>query len=718
MVTENRKRSVRMICTVGTSLLGNLDVCPSPALNINSAADAILNFIKTNAKKGREKSLNQDDLSCFIARNPDYDKITFPSAEIQTLMRWLRDNMNNLEKLRIILLPSEKEDSIITAFAACAYINKFKNLFKDIDITCEKQDIIPKSIVVDDRGKFLTSVKNLFDAFDAQKDLAAPGEETVICASGGYKAITAFSVMYAQINNIPCLYTFEGSPNAFELMNIPIGFALSALDEEINMLKAIESGAIHGDVFKSLPQWVQDTSELAPMLIKGYEKGRRHLGGTGAALFGRLGECGERGAELKTYLEGLLSDEWAELWLGDQIPETVEHSRRHSKRLMEFTANLFRCAPTQMGQILPSDKPELLALFIAGIYLHDIGHTALSYPVNPNLGRTPFPLGLFPSSVREIHHLLTGDLLKTWPDRFFGKKHDSANYKFLKAFVPLLAAHHRGYTSLKGNKGNPSDLINSVGLLIYGNEAFEETLRPLEERFKDLEREFGDKLPFDAEDFLRVTALLRIIDGSDVQSDRIVSDEYLKARLIRTKDEANFLSSQFNAYKSDQLSEYNELIDKLKDFASSIDVDAVCGGNFADEGGQIENKCKEIYRKVFADLKKIKDKYGECDVWGEVQTKEPSLFIGLSLANRIAFKWEQFLHFYKHQSVSFVLPSKSDDAKFNVDIKIFPSDLPNSIDKIESDILGEIKREYDKVAHVLENSISFTATKAKNDKTS
>ena len=453
------KKHVRMICTVGASLnysyKGKDDKVDKKLLQDDKNNEEMLQELKDGRNcrlyrlmrtgaEGNTPRFKAIELLESQDLPPTFDGFMFPTAEIQTLVHWLKDNREKVETLHVVLLPSEDVKSKLTAHAARIYLNRAQHLFRT-KIQCGLEDIHPIKIEVADREKFLSSVAVLFDEFDRQLEQEGP-EQPVFCTSGSYKPIVAFAVMYAQIHSIPCLYTFEKDHQAFELMHIPLGYAIGTLDEEISLLKAIGSrkGQPGEDVESNLgvPQWVADTRPLAPMLIKSYEKGRRQACGTGAALFDRLRNTGEKGRSLAQHLEKLLAENWAELWMGDQIPETVEHSRRHSKRLMEFASNLFRCAEPQMEALLglgeDPAKPELLALLIASIYLHDIGHTALSSPVRPTRGHTPFPLGLFPSAVREVHHLLTGELLRQYPERFFGEEHDSKSFRFLKLCVPLL----------------------------------------------------------------------------------------------------------------------------------------------------------------------------------------------------------------------------------------------------------------------------------------
>lgn len=722
------KKHVRMICTVGTSfnyrcndgknLLWDNKNNEKLLQESEGGLDSPLYELMRTGAMGNPRRLKAIELLDSQALPQTFDEFTFPTAEIQTLVHWLKDNREKVETLHVVLLPSEDFPSRLTAHAARIYLNAAQHLFPT-RIQCGLKDIRPIKIEVTDREKFLGSVAVLFEELDRQVDQKGP-EQPIFCTSGGYKSIVAFAVMYAQLHSIPCLYTFEKDSQAFELMHIPLGYAIGTLDEEISLLKAIGSrkGQTGEDLESNLgvPQWVSDTRPLAPMLIKSYERGRRQPCGTGAALFDRLRNAGDRGRHLAQHLERLLAENWAELWMGDQIPETVEHSRRHSKRLMEFASNLFRCAGPQMEALLnlgeDPEKPEMLALLIASIYLHDIGHTALSFPVRPTPGRcTPFPLGLFPSAVREVHHLLTGELLRQYPERFFGEEHDSEPFRFLKLCVPFLSEHHRGYTALMDGDGKPSELIGSVGKLLYGEGKFKETLRPLKVRFEEA---LGNvDLPFTADGILRAAALLRVIDGCDVQSDRVISREYLRARLDRTQDEAKFLSAQLEAFALPQ--QIAQPFSDLKQATSRLDVKQVLEGTFVDEGEAIKKSCKAIYREVFLALEDLRQKHPSAEDqargdWGKIQTEEALSFAGLSLANRVAFKWEQFLHFYKHQSVGFVLPVRDSDKE--VSVRLYPVDATmcnENTAKIMESIEQDIEGEYKKAKSVLEEHLILKA---------
>ena len=444
-----------MICTAGTS-----------SGRLNGSAASIMDAVMNPEDKNRLSAAE-------IIRNPEKNKdifmsdnfgkgCKFPSAELQTILKWLRKNLNDIDTLRVILLPSNEYASKITAQVTALCLQRLKPLFPSVKLI-DDAEIIPLDIAVNSRENFLSSIAALFSELDTLTAQKTPDEEVIICSTGGYKAVASFLMMYAQLHSLPCLYSFELSDSdAYEVMSVPLGYAYSSLDEEINMLKAVSRNA---DIDKSsLPQWVKDSESMACELLKSYYDAREKPYGMREELFRMLRRC-LGGQEWADYLQDLLAHKWADLWLGDQISVTVEHSRRHSKRLMELAANLFRSTGGKIPGF-PDDDPKPLVLLIASIYLHDIGHTALSYPVivsddihNENL----FPLGLFPSAVRELH------------------------------------------------------LIFTVGNLILAEEKFSETLRPLEDRAEGIK----DIIPTDM--LLKVTALLRLIDGCDVQSDRVIS---------------------------------------------------------------------------------------------------------------------------------------------------------------------------------------------------
>ena len=716
-------RNVFMICTVRTSLLQGHKIDDvisksNAAYSIEALYDPksdepILDFIQ-NIFRFDEKGIPPDREKVYkllrdVPQMPEteleqvsFDGCRFPTAEMQTIIRWLAENRKNknVSRLRIVLLPSKTPVSELNAHAACVCINRLSRIFPDTEIICSRQPdtIIPLEIDVNERDKFLLSISGLFNEFDRQiKSAARSHEEAVICATGSFKSVSGFAMMYAQINSIPCLYTFETSPKVFEVMSVPLGYAYASMDEEINMLKAIaKNSSINTSAF---PQWVRDSKELAESLLESYYKAREKPYGTGEYLFNKLRKCKD-GDKWADYLQSLLTHNWSHLWAGDQIPETVEHSRRHSKRLMEFAANLFRAAPNLLEKLgFDYNHPELLAILIAAIYLHDIGHTALSYPMLDKLDKNKindvFPLGLFPSSVREVHHILTGRLLRmdSARERYFTSNNINFNnnemISILMTCVPLIAEHHRGYTKLKGKNAErkAEDPVRLVGELLFGHDEFEETLRPLEQRYIKIR----ENCRVEPEHLLNLTAIMRIIDGCDVQADRVIGADYLEYRNSRTDDEARLLKNQLESLKNYLSSSVKDAVDELDELKAYS-----------------KNKYSKAYAEIFKALHALKDKYGS---WNVIRQKALPEFMALSLASRVAFKGEQKFHFAKHQNVSFVLPALKEPNI--IEVQVFPNDslnlnINNEVDCVCKDIEGE----YEKVKDILGDIIKFIAKRA------
>lgn len=694
-------RHVLMICTSGTSAVTSLPGVKALSGDSNALSDeqimnAVLNPEGCRDYESRlpavELMKNPEEYK-DVLKDSDFGTIyKFPSAEIQTILRWISDTIqgrtSEADELRIIMLPSQDPKSILTSHVTAVCLNRLTPIFRNIKLNINRDvSVIPLNIDVNTRENFLSSVSDLFTEFDSLIGSKRPDEEVIICATGGYKAIAGFAMMYAQLHSIPCLYSFEGSQAAYEVMSIPLGYAYSSLDEEINMLKAVAKNA---EVSKdSLPQWVKDSQHMAGTLIKSYYDAREKPYGTGEEIFRRLRMC-KGGGEWADYLQELLTCRWNELWLGDQIPETVEHSRRHSKRLMELAANFFRCAGNKIENIgFTNDNPLPFALLIASIYLHDIGHTALSYPIafsdDDIEDENIFPLGLFPSAVRELHHILTGELLAKSPERYFmsGKYPDKA--AILAQCVPLIAAHHRRYTALRCGDSADFDSnhrIMKAGNLILGRERFGETLKPLEERSENINN-------ISPEILLNVTALLRVLDGCDVQADRVISPHYLEYRNQRSADESRLIQSEM-------MSCIRQLPEGLQEVVKLI------SGKISEN--DIKKSCKKIYSQVFDSLADLKEQYGN---WRNVQGYALSEFIALSLANRLAFKREQHLHFQKHKCVEFVLPVMNEERN-TITVEVFGDDESGTKATLDS-IVEDIDEEYKAVADVLKN---FPAVKA------
>lgn len=740
------KRKIRMVCTVGTSAMthffknepkgaGNGD---EKSEKIDSLMESFFRF-KTKAQKRRfftehlerEKAgaTWQTVTKAGVSPKTDIYKKIFPSAEMQSIMRWLdKQPEDEAPELEVVLLQNsgdlkEINKSVFTALVTEFFLEelgeKGKNLLRPVRFKILRK---PVHIDVSNEENFLQSLGRLFTALDREREeAAAAGQEFLVNMSGGFKSISAYVMLYAQLRQIACLYTFEGgSFDAVELTSFPVSYALGALDEEMSLLRALEKSPeilkITADRKNALPLWVRSlvmTGKEGPempllkILLDEYREKRRGGEAIGGGLLGLLKEGGGGdGLELGKYIEDRIRNEWAELWIGDQIPETVEHSRRHSKRLMEFAANLYRAAEEPLEK-LGLTGPRAMALLISCIYLHDIGHTAISHPPAER-GEPPFLLGSFPSSVREVHHLLSAELIRQRADELFpcsGKQ----DVSFLKTLTPLISAHHRGYTTLSEKQGRakPSPKINLAGAFLFGKQDFEKTLMPLETKLQTLTEEQRGGLQVGV--LLNIAALLRIIDGSDVQADRVVDEIYLEARLRRTKEEGRTFAAELRSVagpfaKNAAFVKLLERVEKISAAGEKIAIKNVLEGRIPDkEHDAISANCEDVYETVFMELQQMK---GRKKSPGRALRGRRQEAHFLSLANRAAFKWEQFLHFFKHQCVGTVFPTFSGGT---VTVHVWPNgDLDYTGETFSKSLEGvkkDIEKEWSKACIVNGESI-------------
>lgn len=740
-----------ILCPVGTSfkpelgenekkLLQELEKVQPGEDRSRGAIDSLLPGLLTEDSKKIWKRIQgigeQDQLP-----HQDWKKLRYPSAELQSTLKWLARKAETGETLEIefTLYPSKDEASRLTAeiFKLFAPGLFEKALSLNIDIVSPIK-IAPLQIEVDNEACFADSIQRLFQQYDeASKDFLGrnPHGKVIINTTGGYKSVAGYSLLYGQIRELPCIYNF-GNPkdDIVELMALPVGYALTMLDEEMSLLKALGTGdasirEFFGKHRDCLPEWIRflvsasggaKPNPIAEQYVEYYKKNRRGVTGEGRNFLKQLPE--KEG--FRQYISERITKEWGELWLGDQIPETVEHSRRHSKRLMETAANLFRCAEEEFRE-MGLDKPLPLAILVSSIYLHDIGHTAIGTTARIAGPEGPaIPLAMFPSAVREMHHLLSHDRILKNADKLFPEGENPGLAEVLRKIVPQVCAYHRGYTRLvpAGDGSAPplKPLLRKTGEFLYGKN-FEGFLVPLETRLEK-DPEIADLLrrnDLDIGTLLKVTALLRVLDGCDAQADRTVDHVYLEARLERTAEEANFLyeclkpleecldfEMTWPGTKNDLEGglglEKGSFLSELKrylNFAASLDPKKARTGEIDPTlKGDIENQSRLLYESIFDRLLLLVKENGH----ESFLLKAPELQ-ALSLANRIVFKWEQFLHFYKHLCIDFVLPVREED---QIHILVWPNEAAGIrkevIDVMLGDVEKDINREFECVKDVLE----------------
>jgi hypothetical protein len=263
---------------------------------------------------------------------------------------------------------------------------------------------------------------------------------------------------------------------------------------------------------------------------------------------------GERGKEISEYGRGyMLTDEikdpqkqqalrdcinrWQYLWLGDLIPETVEHARGHTQRVLELAAQILYPILSEDKKFFgdnPDQRDNNLIALISAIWLHDLGHSGDYIMWNNDINEKPkeYEIKDFPSLIRELHHFLSWYLIDKDKNKLFESRDKNDVWvrdptifsDDLIESIRLICLYHRGGMPILHNEEKKP----YVGLRV---------MKSLEELRKN-----NVNIPL-------LAALLRIADAGDVQEERTISPNYRAMRDLQTDRELKTLEKQEIRYR-------------------------------------------------------------------------------------------------------------------------------------------------------------------------
>lgn len=428
---------------------------------------------------------------------------------------------------------------------------------------------------------------------------------------------------------------------------------------------------------------------------------------------------------MRNYIESMTKQKWSKQWIGDLIPETVEHSQRHSKRLLDFTANLLNVIGED--NFVPFDfknstyqntevKYKFVFYFIlaVAINVHDLGHTYSKFKYKKD--KTLF-LDKYPSLIRDLHNELTVQLIEEGiisnlnifdiltPDKINEQNEKEITYVDLEEIfkekkneiidaIKLVCKYHRGYLAVD-KKDNSSEKIYS--------KIFNLDIRPLE---KVLEVDYP-KMDENLKKIIKHAAKwLKFIDATDVQSDRIITASHHIARLRRTKFEVLNLIEKYLIHYPESNLIYE--IKEMKKYIENINTNVLTASQ-TDEHANYYKKIEKISKKI-EDL--IYYFIGFTLENNKININNPEL----ELLDLIAFKARQFPHFDKHRSVAAIYPTWLEwdncekEKKINemiLHLNIFKNEFDKNNIEIPKDVLerieNSIKEELDKAKITIHN---------------
>lgn len=622
-----------ILTTVGTSIKDNFEEYLINRKN-KLIRKQIWSSIK-NPTKDYDEFINEFVNNLIKNGLRDFSK-PFPSAEIQSL--WLffekteefHDRKWNVDKI-VLYHTKTKEDGFktgeICANAVKEIIGKAKEKYKkgineSTEVTIEDFKLKDISKTAD----FKTGILDLFNKVHKQiEDARKDSKYVVLNITGGYKSLIPFTSLFGFLKrDIKTIYGFEKAKGIILIPPLPLNWDYRTMDEFGVIFKELTK-EIDSKTYSILYPKVQvffdkintryTRNAFGDLISEVYEKERYRRYGYGAPLLEKF-----KNKVLRKKLEKRLK-EWEYLWIGDQIPETVEHTRNHSLRLLELAYYFL-----ELTDLSISD--EALFSLISSIWLHDIGHSALTYKL-PN--GYELKVAEFPSLVRGWHNLLSYERIKN---------KNPLNDQETSNSIALICRYHRNRMFLYGDERWQDKIFKGI------------SVEPLEKVLNYKEAKVYKKY-VDRNEILLIASILRFIDGCDVQSDRVVTPEYRDLREKRTKEEIDYYLIFLEKRKElwDLLSEPNELnflYCKVKEFLNKYQ-------NLKDtwtrmskaEKTEMENKHEELQKEIKQELKACIDNRID-------KSKREIVQHSLGLLDRILFKKIQEAHFIKNSGIKVV----------------------------------------------------------------
>jgi CRISPR/Cas system-associated protein Csm6 len=650
------------VMTVGLSLIENYveDKIKEELNKDNLCIESFRKWWNIKEKKNNIRNVKdlRKELEDFVSK-----KGSKACAELSQLEGFIKNSKLEIpEKIFLIVTKSNKRigskfiGEILKEKIPDVLENSLKErieLLKEIADPFEGDEAFLKSI-----DEVVERVKEVFKNFK--------NERIYLFISGGYKGfIPILSVVSTIHKNIYIVYTHEESEEIFILPPLPFTIDFRIMDEYRSILrlqkKTIDK-KLYNLIKSNFPSIEIFYSEKKDFERTNFGEWFKEIVEEGRFSFGENLRFKIKKKELREKLEKKLRY-YEYLWIGDQIPETVEHSRYHSLRLCEYANLILTFYPDLLNDL----GDEGLFILYVSIWLHDIGHGAIKFSgkkdgifrkILKNDGlfdEIPENVALHPDKVRDYHNYLSVDMLEN-------------EFKFLlcnvenklKDAIKLCIIYHRRKTPFLKDSTNQKNTDDSDAKFIYSLEEIIER----EKDFTDIEKQL-----------LLSSALLSFIDGLDVQSDRVVGKEYRKMREERDKYEVNYHLDIFNKLSKLHPEELNKVVEKITELKNKWE------------------KCEEVEMK---------------EIMKELSLNNKDLLQVIKYhAKRACFIMEQKKHFNKHSLIDTVLLGKEDDSKtlkislvLNVD-KVNPDD--KKVEEIVKKICQDIREEFERTKKYLEH---------------
>ncbi len=639
---------------------------------ITTAIEILCSYnIKEELKKRKERDI-------FEYKN---DPDRFP-AEISSLLLFWKEEVIQLSSTNIVrkdsfnykikLLRSDTPQSDFCARVIQGYFNK------KIDNNFIRDDDLIKIVSLSENGaEFNKGLKNLLENVNSLVS-SNNYDEIIFNITTGFKGVIPYLTLAGMCyENVRIIYLYETSHAIVTIPKLPIGFDVIGWNDNrafIYTLKDVKG--IYSEIkqlpmsggFKNLFE-IKDSkpslSSFGDFLSGEYEKRKKEKAlsefGRGYILVDLINNRKKR-EKLKKWINNSHL-----IWYGDNIPETVDHSRGHCQRLLELSAQIIKPYNTITKPPLLNDD-ELIVLILV-LWFHDIGHSSreiiipfddqyVSRLLGGNRDSYEFyDISGFPETIRELHHILGFIRLLKYPEYYhFSDDRKNEEYlpiKYLKA-AALSYLYHRKRTPLNSDK---FDLETSIPDSTNGK-LYEYTYScpkvEIKNPIKGYQSSINELFNPSTIDIKFITAIQTLVDECDNCKERTGDEEFRERRRAQTDFEiiTEYKRLKYLLQKVDK--NYEEL---LKFFKNS-------SGDWKEE--------KEILRirasknKIDGENINIIEELNKIICNNNLITKpeeNPILTECLKCHEKIIFKLFQKSHFEKSGSVDsvFIMPEKTDN---------------------------------------------------------
>lgn len=705
------------IVTVGTSLITNTDeknIDENREKALKDLADACNKYLSQNTdgvgvkwqRKQAKKALLKLDCKQefgFRPQKPHMPQDRMPQ-ELSYLWKFANDGYDWTQCSRKDMVRLLSSDTNEAKNCALIISHVLQNSPWDqwFTVTFDVNHDFAEGVDAKEGDKFRSSgLHNWMEKI--QEMVKALGEEgcdrIFLNVTGGYKGTVPYSTLMGMLYNdkVEIAYLFEDSKEIIFIPAYPVGLNFHQWHENAlrlrmaqqpggtdyfildppvgNLLQSDRTLSAFGKVlekqyegqFKTDPLKVYSTHIITRLLNeKGPWAGGIKPGSAPDTDIQWWKDASNEIQALQGILHELIDKVGDIIWLGDKIPEMVEHAQRHHHNLLEFTELLL--SPIlyyKPGFLNPRERFVLLS----AVLLHDSGHSldrisvqacknlvALFGEVNvEGLGEE---ILLFPSDIRDYHQYLSGIRLNDkgmaaelgWPGREGLKLKEKGLPACLHDAVILACLYHRRKMDYDVDTGGEKGKLHLTG----------QYPGPLCKRVDPFKQNCGV-------DLMKVVALLRLIDGCDSQARR--AGPQARIDLTLSLLEQDYRTAAMRAEQAYKAFQNGPTCDPNGDWARSLVEESRDGTS-----GRVMEPwtLNDSTRKIRIESLRILH-----DGSSTQEQKQCSRLwlMAAEAANRAQIRFGQFDHFMKHRAITEirVLPAKDFNGdNFAFDIILVP----------------------------------------------